>query len=122
MKKLLKKPTLKTILTEYIQLMDLRPNDVLLSKLNKKKMTYDTLHQKIKNFCDNRNVRMRGINTFRNTFSTLFIKNGYNIIYLLKKLLGHADIRMTERYINLLPCQIAADIKRIGKVNFNKLI
>lgn len=105
-------PTLKTVLTEYIQLMELRQDDLLFPKLNKKKMSYDTLHQNIKSFCDNRNVKMKGINTFRNTFATLFIKNGNNNIYLLQKLLGHADIRMTERYINLLPCQMAEDINK----------
>lgn len=110
-------PTLKTVLTEYIQLMDLKPDDLLFPKLNKKKMSYDTLHQNIKNFCDNRNVRMRGINTFRNTFATLFIKNGNNNVYLLQKLLGHGDVRMTERYINLLPCQIAADINKYNPLD-----
>lgn len=72
--------------------MNLKTDDLLFPKLNKKKMSYDTLHENIKNFCDNRSVRMRGINTFRNTFATLFIKNGDSNVYLLQKLLGHGDI------------------------------
>lgn len=110
-------PTLKTVLTEHIQLLDLKLDDLLFPKLDKKKMKYDTLHQNIKSFCDHRKVRMKGINTFRNTFATLFIKNGNNNIYLLQKLLGHADIRMTERYINLLPCQMAEDINKYNPLD-----
>ncbi|URZ18772.1 tyrosine-type recombinase/integrase [Clostridium felsineum] len=110
-------PTLSSVLREYIQLLDFKQDDFLFPKLNKKKMSYDTLHQNISIFCKHRNIQMRGINTFRNTFATLFIKNGNNNIYLLQKLLGHSDIRMTERYINLLPCQMAEDINKYNPLD-----
>lgn len=94
--------SLKVVLKEYIQVLSLKKEDLLFSKLNGEKMSYDTLHQNIKNYFDNKNVKMRGINTFRNTFATLFIKAGGDI-YRLKILLGHSNIKTTERYINLLP-------------------
>ena len=73
-------PTLEYVLREYIELLDLEHDDLLFPKLDKKKMRYDTLHQTINNFCKHRYVPMKGINTFRNTFATLFIKNGNNNI------------------------------------------
>lgn len=110
-------PTLKDVLSEYIQLLDIKAEDLLFPKLDGKKMSYDTLHQNISNYCSMRKVQMRGINTFRNTFATLFIKNGNNNIYLLQKLLGHADIKMTERYINLLPLQMKEDINKYNPLD-----
>jgi integrase/recombinase XerD len=60
---------------------------------------------------------MRGINVYRNTFATLFIKNGNKNIYLLQKLLGHADIKQTERYINLLPLEMKEDINKYNPLD-----
>ncbi|MFL0198904.1 tyrosine-type recombinase/integrase, partial [Clostridium sp. WILCCON 0269] len=110
-------PTLENVLREYIELLDLKLDELLFPKLDKKKMSYNTLHRNINNYCKNRHVRMHGINSFRNTFATLFIKNGNNNIYLLQKLLGHADIRQTEIYINLLPLQMKEDINKYNPLD-----
>ena len=101
--------TLKVVLKEYIQVLGLNSDMLLFPKLNGEKMSYDTLHQNITNYFGHRNVRMRGINTFRNTFATMFIKNGGDI-YRLKVLLGHSNIKTTERYINLLPLDMQEDL------------
>lgn len=110
-------PTLKNVLKEYITILDLQEDDLLFPKLNKKKMGYDTLHQNISCYCKNRKIQMIGINAFRNTYATLFIKNGNNNIYVLSKLLGHSDIKMTERYINLLPTQMKEDVNKYNPLD-----
>lgn len=110
-------PTLESVLKEYIDLLNFNPDELLFPKLDRKKMSYDSLHQNISDYCKHRHVQMKGINTFRNTFATLFIKNGNNNIYLLQKLLGHADIRQTEIYINLLPLQMKEDINRYNPLD-----
>jgi integrase/recombinase XerD len=110
-------PTLENVLMEYIELLDLKDDDLLFPKLDKKKMSYDTLHQEIDNYCKHRYIKMRGINVYRNTFATLFIKNGNKNIYLLQKLLGHADIKQTERYINLLPLEMKEDINKYNPLD-----
>ena len=109
-------PTLKNVLKEYIEVMDFNSEDLLFSKLNKEKMCYDTLHQNISNYFKNRNVKMRGVNTFRNTFATFFIIN-YGDIYRLKIILGHSQISTTERYINLLPINLNEDICRYNPLD-----
>jgi integrase/recombinase XerD len=108
--------TLKVVLKEYIEIMGLEITDILFPKLNKDKMQYDTLHQNMKNFFDNRNVNMRGINVFRNTFATMFIKNKGDI-YRLKVILGHSNIKTTERYINLLPIDLKEDICKFNPLD-----
>lgn len=101
--------TLKSVLKEYIQVLGLGKDDLLFPKLNGSKMPYDTLHQNLYVYFKNRKVKMRGVNTFRNTFATLFIKNGGDI-YRLKVLMGHSNIKTTERYVNLLPLEFKEDL------------
>lgn len=101
--------TLKCVLREYIQTLGLTKDDLLFPKLNGSKMPYDTLHQNLTLYFNNRKVKMRGVNTFRNTFATLFIKNGGDI-YRLKILMAHSNIKTTERYVNLLPLDFKDDL------------
>ena len=100
--------TLKVVLVEYINNLSLKENDILFPKLDGTKMSYDTLHQNLCNYFKHRKVKMRGVNTFRNTFATMFIKNGGDI-YRLKAMLAHSNIKTTERYINLLPLELKKD-------------
>lgn len=108
--------TLKRVLKEYIEVMNLSNEDLLFSKLNKEKMCYDTLHQNMSNYFKNRNVKMRGVNTFRNTFATFFIAN-HGDIYRLKVILGHSNIKTTEGYINLLPIDLNVYISKFNPLD-----
>ncbi|QAA34095.1 tyrosine-type recombinase/integrase [Clostridium manihotivorum] len=108
--------TLKTVLREYIQVLALSKGDLLFPKLNGEKMSYDTLHQNLSNYFMNRKVKMRGVNTFRNTFATMFIRNKGDI-YRLKSILGHSNIKTTERYINMLPLDLKADMNEYNPLD-----
>lgn len=100
--------TLKMVLKEYVNNMNLKEDDLLFPKLDGTKMSYDTLHQNLSNYFKHCKVKMKGINTFRNTFATMFIKNGGDI-YRLKSVLIHSNIKTTERYVNLLPLELKED-------------
>ncbi|WP_243159361.1 site-specific integrase [Clostridium sp. SM-530-WT-3G] len=101
--------SLKVVLKEYIENLNLDKEDILFPKLDGTQMSYDTLHQNLVNYFKHCKVKMRGINTFRNTFATMFIKNGGDI-YRLKLLLNHSNIKTTERYVNLLPIDFKDDL------------
>ena len=101
--------SLKLILKDYIETMKLKDDDILFPKLDGTKMSYDTLHQNLANYFKHCKVKMRGVNTFRNTFATMFIRNGGDI-YRLKLLLNHSNIKTTERYVNLLPIDFKDDL------------
>lgn len=101
--------SLKVIVKEYIETMNLKGDDILFPKLDGTKMSYDTLHQNLVNYFKHCKVKMRGVNTFRNTFATMFIRNGGDI-YRLKLLLNHSNIKTTERYVNLLPIDFKDDL------------
>lgn len=108
--------TLKSNLIEYISRMGLAKEDYLFSLLNGEKMSYDTCHENLSNYFKHKKVKFQGINTFRNTFSTLFIKNGADV-YRLKSVLAHTNIKTTERYINLLPIQLKDDIQKFNPLD-----
>jgi integrase/recombinase XerD len=108
--------TLKVVLIEYISNMALKDEDILFPKLNGTKMSYDTLHQNLSNYFKHCKVKMRGINTFRNTFATMFIKNGGDI-YRLKSVLSHSNIKTTERYVNLLPLELKEDTLKFNPLD-----
>nr|WP_078114954.1 tyrosine-type recombinase/integrase [Clostridium beijerinckii] len=101
--------SLKLILKDYIETMNLKNEDILFPKLDGTKMSYDTLHENLVNYFKHCKVKMRGVNTFRNTFATMFVRNGGDI-YRLKLLLGHSNIKTTERYVNLLPIDFKDDL------------
>ncbi|KEI89302.1 integrase [Clostridium botulinum B2 433] len=108
--------TLKVNLMEYVQRMGLKQEDYLFPLLNGKKMKYDTCHQNLKNYFRHRKIKFHGVNTFRNTFATLFIKNGGDL-YRLKSILCHSNIKTTERYVNLLPLDLSEDIQKFNPLD-----
>ena len=107
---------LKGVLVEYIGLLDLKSDDILFPKLDGSQMSYDTLHQNLTNYFKHCKVKMRGVNTFRNTFATMFIKNSGDI-YRLKILLNHSNIKTTERYVNLLPVDFKDDLLQFNPLD-----
>lgn len=107
---------LRVELLEYISNMGLKNNDLLFSKVDGTQMLYDTLHQNLQNYFKRCNVKMHGVNTFRNTFATMFIKNGGDI-YRLKLLLNHSNIKTTERYVNLLPLDFKEELLKYNPLD-----
>lgn len=108
--------SLKIVLKEYIEKMNLKGEDILFPKLDGNQMSYDTLHENLVNYFKHCKVKMRGVNTFRNTFATMFIKNGGDI-YRLKLLLNHSNIKTTERYVNLLPIDFKDDLLKYNPLD-----
>lgn len=108
--------SLKVILKDYINVMNLKGSDILFPKLDGTQMSYDTLHQNLVNYFKHCKVKIRGVNTFRNTFATMFIRNGGDI-YRLKLLLNHSNIKTTERYVNLLPIDFKDDLLKYNPLD-----
>lgn len=55
----------------------------------------------------------------RHTFASQLVRSGVDL-YVVQKLLGHANPKMTQRYAHLQPAQLKTAIDRIDrKINFN---
>jgi len=57
-----------------------------------------------------------GIHTLRHTFASHLVQNGVPI-YDVSKLLGHADVTMTQVYAHLAPNNLAAAIGKLPSLN-----
>lgn len=70
---------------------------------------------------ENEGVDLRGqvsIHTFRHTFATICLMQGVDI-KTVSEFLGHTSVRMTEKYLHILPEHKSREIR---KVDFTKLI
>jgi site-specific recombinase XerD len=56
--------------------------------------------------------------TLRHSFATHFLEAGTNI-RVVKKLLGHADVKMTEIYTHVLQQNIQAVMSPLERLNIN---
>lgn len=59
------------------------------------------------------------LHDIRHTFASNYLNAGGDI-YVLSKILGHSDVKVTERYAHLLTQAMHADMKRIGLIAVEK--
>ena len=70
-------------------------------------MKRDILYRHIAHYNKSRGVNSVGVHKFRHTFAKYWILNGGSVV-TLSRILGHSNIGITDRYINML----VDDIKR----------
>ena len=54
--------------------------------------------------------------TFRHTMAVTFLRNGGQV-FALKKILGHTDLNMTNRYVALVQADIAKQHRQFSPVD-----
>lgn len=92
-------PKLTKLLSEYIEVRNGTPSEILFCNQFGGIMATTTLQQSITKYNKDRGVNKSSIHLFRHTFITLAIKNGINLL-LLKQITGHKDLKMLNRYYN----------------------
>jgi len=100
--------TLKGILIQYLKYRKGNPDDYLFCDQRGGMMSPNTLKFAIKRYNLRRGVMRTSIHAYRHTFAKLYITNGGNP-FILQRLLGHADIKMTMRYVHLFSKDLAKD-------------
>ena len=68
--------------------------------------------ENLKDFLKKNNLEKAGAHTFRHTFASILVKKGVSL-YKISKLLGHSDIRMSQKYSHLVPKDLEDDIEKI---------
>lgn len=107
--------TLKGILMQYLKVRGGEYDDYLFCEQHGEMLTPNALKFAIKRYNKKKGVMSTSIHQFRHTFAKMFILAGGNA-FVLQRLLGHADIKMTMRYVHLFGNDLANNYD-----NFNPL-
>ncbi|MBT3690517.1 site-specific integrase [bacterium] len=93
-------------------------DNLLVSNNKDKKFTEHGLKHLIAQLNEESGVKFH-IHQFRHTYAMNLINSGYDCS-MVKTLLGHRDIRMTEKYLRCMPTEIMQG--NINKLSFENLI
>ena len=96
-------PRTRTILETYIDMMRLRPRDFLIP------LSYQAVYKRLKKLAELAGVDSSKVrpHVLRHTFATEALRRGMSLV-TLQRLLGHSNIRITQRYLHL----VTEDLKR----------
>ena len=75
-------------------------------------MKRDILYRHIARYNKSRGVNSVGVHKFRHTFAKQWIINGGSVV-TLSKILGHSNIGITDRYINMLVDDIKKNVDEV---------
>lgn len=101
---------LKKILGEYLKYRKVEDEkDYLFCNEYGDKLVKSTLYHSMCLYNKNREVEKTGIHRFRHTFAKQWILMGGNVV-TLQKILGHSSLAITQNYLNILVCDIKAEM------------
>lgn len=104
------------ILEEYLQYRQGNSEDYLFCSEQGGQMSRYTLSSAIISYNRKRGVDLTSIHAFRHTFAKMYILNGGEIVKL-QKLMGHADIMTTKKYINLYAKDVQKDYDKLNPLD-----
>lgn len=96
------------IMEEYLEHRTSDPTAPLFVSEYGNQMTLNSLGNAIWNYNHNRGVEKTSMHLFRHTYAKLYIQAGGDP-FRLQKLLGHADLTMTRRYVALYADDLRAN-------------
>jgi len=106
--------TLTTVLQEYLKYRSYNnTNDFLFCNSFGEKVHKRTLQQSIKDYNLARGINKSSIHMFRHTFAKKWILNGGDM-FRLQKILGHSDLDMVRKYVNMFNDDLKIDFNEIN--------
>lgn len=75
-----------------------------------------SLNRALKRACKHAGVEIRGWHDLRRSFASKLANNGISL-QVIQTLLGHSDIKMTQRYAHLEPLTLSEAIKTLNQTN-----
>jgi integrase/recombinase XerD len=102
-------PRLISILREYISIRKGSPDDCLFCNQSGKPLRVQAIVQAIHDYNLKRGIKKTSCHLWRHTFALSWLKNGGGIVEL-QKMLGHSDITMTMKYVNMAHIDVSETI------------
>lgn len=102
--------SLETVMKEYIRLWraGCGEENWLFPSIANEQLTTHALKQSFAKYCKDRECKNTNIHGLRHNFAKGWIMNGGNM-FVLQKLLGHATLEMTRKYVRLFDEDIKTD-------------
>lgn len=107
-------PSLSTILKEYTRIFKI--DDWLFPNVGGDKLTTNALAHSFARYCKEREVEHTNIHGLRHNFAKIFIRNNGNH-FKLQRLLGHATLDMTRRYVKLFTEDLKEDYEKYSPLD-----
>lgn len=101
---------------EIILRQSKRSDYIFTTKTGRQQVSlYDRFQHLLKKISEKHGVEIphANIHTFRHTFATHCLMNGIDI-YTVSKYLGHTSVKMTEKYLTLLPEYAKREIEKLS--------
>ena len=110
--------SLETALNEYARIWrsDASEKDYLFPNIGEEQMTTNALRLSFSKYCKNRGVEHTSIHGLRHNFAKGWIMNDGNI-FKLQKVLGHAGISMTRKYVRLYDADLKEDYDQFSPLD-----
>ena len=104
------------ILKKYIRISSRDKDDWLFCNVYGDKLIKSTISHDLVEYNRRRGVDKTGIHRWRHTFAKYWVLNGGSVV-VLSRLLGHSDLKITQRYINLLVTDMKKEVDEIDILN-----
>lgn len=108
--------SLYLILKKYVKLACRDNEDWLFCNVYGDKLIKSTINHSLVEYNKSRGVTRTGIHRWRHTFAKYWIINGGSVV-VLSSILGHSNIKITQRYINLLVTDKQKEVDEIDIIN-----
>ena len=107
---------IKDILQEYLSIRKGEDSDYLFCNSYGEQTTTDSIKHAITKYNKSRGVTRVGLHSFRHTFAKKAVLNGVNV-FVLQRLMGHADISVTREYVDLYAEDLANNIEKYNPLD-----
>lgn len=99
--------TLSNILENYLKIRGGNPDDYLFCTETGTQLSKGGIVKAFARYATSRGVEKTSEHLLRHTFAKLFYMNGGDVV-TINYILGHKELSMTQRYLNLMCCDIKA--------------
>lgn len=110
--------SLETVLKEYCRMWrkEAEIDGWLFPNVGEEQLTTNALRHAFAKYCDDRGVEQTNIHGLRHNFAKGWVRNNGNM-FALQKILGHASLDMTRKYVKLFSEDIKEDFDRFSPLD-----
>lgn len=107
---------LSSVLSEYLQIREGKPDDYLFCDKNGDKPDIRTYQDLVARYNRRRGVEKTSVHLFRHTFAKKWILAGGDV-FRLQKILGHSSLAVTQEYVDLFGGDLQIDFDRFNPLD-----